>query len=47
MAGLPPVGESPLVQETAQSLRRLLTKPKNRKEPITAEMLKLMVESVD
>ena len=46
VAGLPPVGESPLVQETAQGLRRLLAKPKQRKEPITPEMLKLMVESV-
>ena len=46
MAGLPPVGESPLVQETAQGVRRLLAKPKKCKEPITAEMLKLMVESV-
>ena len=46
MAGLPPVGDSPPVQETAQGLRWLLAKPKKRKEPITAEMLKLMVESV-
>ena len=46
VAGLPSVGESPLVQETAQGLRRLLAKPNKRKEPITAEMLKSMVESV-
>ena len=47
MAGLPPVEESPLVQETAQDLRRLLAaKPKKHKEPITAEIVKSMVESV-
>ena len=34
------------MQETAQGLRRLLAQPKKRKEPITAEMLKSMVESV-
>ena len=46
VASLPPVEGLSLVQETAQGLRRLLAKPKKRKEPITAEMLKLMVESV-
>ena len=46
VAGLPSVGESPLVQETAQGLRRLLAKPNKHKESITAEMLKSMVESV-
>ena len=46
MAGLPPVGESPLVLETVQGLRCLLAKPKKlHKEPITVETLKLMVES--
>ena len=34
------------MQETAQGLRQLLAKPKKCKEPITAEMLKSMVESV-
>ena len=34
------------MQETAQGLRQLLAKPKKRKEPITAKMLKSMVESV-
>ena len=47
VAGHPPVRESPLVQETAQGLRQLLAKQKSiRKEPITIEMLKIMVELV-
>ena len=41
-----PLVQSPLVQETTQGLRRLLAKPKKHNEPITAEMLKSMVESV-
>ena len=46
VAGLEPVGSVPIVQATLNGLRRVLAKPKTRKEPITADMLKAMVESV-
>ena len=45
LAGLQPFGGSPLVQATLEGLRRMLTKPKTRKEPITADMLNAMVEA--
>ena len=46
VAGLESVGSMPIVQATLSGLRRVLAKPKTRKEPITADMLKAMVESV-
>ena len=39
MAGLPPAGASPIVQDTLHDLKRLLAKPKKHKEPVTAQML--------
>ena len=45
LAGLQPLGGSPLVKTTLEGLRRILTKPKVRKEPVTADMLKAMVEA--
>ena len=46
VAGLEAVGSVPIVQATVNGLRRVLAKPKTRKEPITVDMLKAMVESV-
>ena len=45
LAGLQPLGGSPLVKATLEGLRRILAKPKVRKEPVTADMLKAMVEA--
>ena len=44
--GLEPAGSAPVVQATLSGLRRVMAKPKTRKEPITEDMLKAMVESV-
>ena len=46
VAGLESVGSMAIVQAILSGLRRVLAKPKTRKEPITADMLKAMVESV-
>eukprot|EP00731_Ephydatia_muelleri_P008337 Em0004g675a len=45
LAGLQPFSGSPLVKATLEGLRRILAKPKVRKEPVTADMLKAMVEA--
>ena len=45
LAGLQPLGGSPLVKATLEGLRRILAKPKVQKEPVTADMLKAMVEA--
>ena len=45
LVGLQPLGGSPLVKATLEGLRRILAKSKVRKEPVTAEMLKAMVEA--
>ena len=42
LAGAQPLG---LVKTTLEDLRRILAKPKSRKEPVTANMLKVMVEA--
>ena len=44
-AGLQPVSGAPLVQAAFAGFRRILAKPRVRKEPVTAEMLKSMVDS--
>ncbi|KAL5486467.1 hypothetical protein EMCRGX_G018950 [Ephydatia muelleri] len=44
-SGLESVGTSPIVQATLAGLRRMLARPKSRKEPVTADMLKEMVEA--
>ena len=46
VAGLGPLGSTPIVQATLAGLRRALAQPKVRKEPVTAEMLQAMVASV-
>ena len=45
VAGLQPLGGLPLVKATLEGLRRILAKPKVRNEPVTADMLKAMVEA--
>ena len=45
MAGLNPVGASPLVQVTLAGIKRIVARPKVRKEPVTVEMLQAMVEA--
>ena len=45
LAGLQPLGGLPSVQTTLEGLKRTLARPKVRKEPITADMLKAMVEA--
>ena len=45
LAKLQPLGGSPLVKTTLEGLRRILAKPKVWKEPVTADMLKAMVEA--
>ncbi|KAL5497417.1 hypothetical protein EMCRGX_G013884 [Ephydatia muelleri] len=45
LTGLESVGTSPIVQATLAGLRRMLARPKSRKEPVTADMLKEMVEA--
>ncbi|KAL5494027.1 hypothetical protein EMCRGX_G015296 [Ephydatia muelleri] len=39
------LGGLPLVKPTLEGLKRMLAKPKVRKEPVTADMLKAMVEA--
>ena len=45
LAGLQQLGGLPLVQTTLEGLKRTLARPNVRKEPITADMLKAMVEA--
>ena len=45
MAGLNPVGASPLVQVTLAGIKRIVARPKVRKEPVTVEMLQAMVDT--
>ena len=46
MAGLPSVGGAPLMQATLAWFRHRLVQPKVRKEPVTADMLRAMVDSM-
>ena len=46
VAGLPSVGDSPLVRVTLAGLGRRLARPKVRKEPVTADMLRAMVHCI-
>eukprot|EP00731_Ephydatia_muelleri_P004877 Em0002g1053a len=43
LAGLQPLGGSPLVKTTLDGLQCILAKPKVQKEPVMADMLKAMV----
>ena len=45
LAGLQPLGASSLVKAMLEGLRCILAKPKVRKEPVTADVLKAMVEA--
>ena len=47
VAGLQPLGGSPIVNATLEGLRRILAKPKVRTEPVKADMLKAMVEAAE
>lgn len=47
MAGITSPTSGVLVQTTLQGLRRLLAKPVQKKEPITIEMLRVMVDDAD
>ena len=46
ISGLEPVAHSPFVCATMAGLKRLLAKPKVKKEPITADMLATLVKSL-
>ena len=45
MAGIESPTESPLVQSVFEGLRRILSKPKVRKEPVSIEMLQAIAEA--
>ena len=45
LAGLQQLGGLSLVKPTMEGLKRMLAKPKVQKEPVTANMLKAMVEA--
>ena len=45
-AGLPSIAESPFIRAVLSGLQRKLAKPKVRKEPVTADMLSLLVRSL-
>ena len=45
LAGLQQLGGLPLIKPTLEGLKRMLAKPKVRKEPVTTDMLKAMVEA--
>ena len=45
MAGIESPTESPLLQSVLEGLRRILSKPKVRKEPVSIEMSQAMVEA--
>ena len=46
VAGEEPIGASPFIQATLAGLQRQLAKPKVRKEPVTSDMLGVLVESL-
>lgn len=45
LAGVEPVSQSPLIKVINEGFQRSLARPKRRKEPVTPEMLKEVVES--
>ena len=45
VAGVESPAEAPLAQSVLEGLRRTLSKPKVRKEPVSIEMLQAMVEA--
>ena len=46
LSGLPLVSKSPFVEAVQAGLQRVLAKPKTRKEPVTADMLRSLVDSL-
>lgn len=46
LAGLEPVSQNMLVKSVVEGFQRILAKPKKRKEPVTASMLREIVESM-
>ena len=46
LSGLDPVTQSPFVQATLAGLKRILAKPKVKKEPVTVDMLATLVDSL-
>ena len=46
LSGRPPIAASPFVRATLAGLQRKLAKPKIRKEPITTDMLAMLVDSL-
>ena len=46
ISGLPAVTASPFVRATLSGLQRKLAKPKVKKEPVTVEMLRVLVDSL-
>uniref|UniRef100_A0A1X7TEY2 Tyr recombinase domain-containing protein n=1 Tax=Amphimedon queenslandica TaxID=400682 RepID=A0A1X7TEY2_AMPQE len=45
-AGLDPIAQDPFIKMTLAGLQRNLAKPKTKKEPVTPEMLREMIESL-
>ena len=46
LSGLPPITKSPFIEAVRAGLQRMLAKPKKKKEPVTADMLRLLVDSM-
>ena len=46
VAGCEPIAQSPFVQATVAGLKRSLAKPKEKKEPVTVDMLAALVDSL-
>ena len=46
LSGLEPISQSPFVHATVAASKRSLAKPKVRKEPVTVEMLAMLVDSL-
>ena len=46
MAGIPSLTDNPFVRTTVEGLRRALSKPTKKKEPIIVDMFKAMVQDI-
>ncbi|KAK3716564.1 hypothetical protein QZH41_018334 [Actinostola sp. cb2023] len=46
LAGLPKISDHPMVDSMIKGCQRILSQPKNRKEPITVEMLEALVSKM-
>ena len=47
MAGMPPVSQNHLILTIQESFQRALAKSRKKKEPVTAEMLRKLVTSME